>query len=62
MPVHESIKRGDSPGCDAYIANYQRTVRNLGACGELARSGWTGKANDPTLARLDLAPRFRFTT
>jgi len=32
VPVHESIKRGDSC-CDANIANYQATVRNLGSCG-----------------------------
>src|SRR4051812_43723379 len=32
VPVHEDIKKG-KPGRDRYIANYQQTIRNLGACG-----------------------------
>ena len=32
VPVHESIKQG-TRDCDAYLANYAQTLRNLGACG-----------------------------
>jgi mannonate dehydratase len=32
VPVHEDIKLG-KPGRDHLIANYQQTIRNLGACG-----------------------------
>jgi len=32
VPVHEDIKLG-KPGRDGLIANYQQTIRNLGACG-----------------------------
>ena len=32
LPVHEDIKLG-KPGRDQLIANYQQTIRNLGACG-----------------------------
>ena len=32
VPVHEDIKLG-KPGRDRLIANYQQTIRNLGACG-----------------------------
>ena len=32
LPVHENIKLG-KPGRDQLIANYQQTIRNLGACG-----------------------------
>ena len=32
VPVHEDIKLG-KPGRDQLIANYQQTIRNLGACG-----------------------------
>ncbi|WP_413616006.1 mannonate dehydratase [Halomonas cupida] len=32
VPVHEDIKKG-RPGRDAWIANYQQTLRNLAYCG-----------------------------
>ena len=32
VPVHETIKQG-ADGRDRYIANYQQTIRHLGACG-----------------------------
>ena len=32
IPVHESIKQG-ADDREGYIANYQQSVRNLGACG-----------------------------
>jgi len=32
VPVHETIKQGAN-GRDRYIANYQQTIRHLGACG-----------------------------
>ena len=32
VPVHEKIKQG-ADDRDGYIANYQQSIRNLGACG-----------------------------
>ena len=32
VPVHETIKQG-ADGRDRYIANYQQSIRHLGACG-----------------------------
>lgn len=32
VPVHEDIKKGRGD-CEAYIANYQQTLRNLATCG-----------------------------
>jgi mannonate dehydratase len=32
VPVHEAIKK-QTPGFETYIINYQKTVRNLAACG-----------------------------
>jgi hypothetical protein len=64
VPVHEDIKLG-KPSRDRLIANYQQSIRNLGACACHSRRLARGSVSDrllrhgqsPTNARIRLEQR-----